>query len=226
MSPFPKMVLRDGDFAVLTLTEPWATLVVLGEKQWETRGWPTGYRGRLLIQAAKAMPTYAQQACMSEPFDSVLTSHGVRLPAERPENLMGLRGQRRFPFHFGSIIGAAELTDSKRSEPTRCSLQNIGTRRALQELAFGDFDGGRWAFHLANPVRFDTPIFVRGALGIWCLDRETMEARSVSLELSPRPRDQVLQEASRPVSRPVAHGPLFGDESSDDSNPNTSNGLH
>jgi hypothetical protein len=37
----------------LTLIQPWATLVALGEKQIETRSWDTKYRGPLAIHAGK-----------------------------------------------------------------------------------------------------------------------------------------------------------------------------
>lgn len=40
----------------LTLTQPWATLVALGEKHYETRSWDTGYRGLVAIHAAKKFP--------------------------------------------------------------------------------------------------------------------------------------------------------------------------
>ncbi len=39
-------------------------------------------------------------------------------------------------------------------------------------------------------------------------------------------RSPTNQEASRPVSRPVANGPLFDGEHADLSNSNDSNGLH
>ncbi len=37
----------------LSLLQPWATLVVIGVKQIETRSWSTAYRGPLLIHASK-----------------------------------------------------------------------------------------------------------------------------------------------------------------------------
>ena len=37
----------------LTLWQPWATLIVLGLKRYETRSWGTYYRGPLLIHAGK-----------------------------------------------------------------------------------------------------------------------------------------------------------------------------
>ncbi len=48
----------------LSLLQPWATLVVMGVKQIETRSWRTDYRGPLLIHASKgkAGEIFAQDA--------------------------------------------------------------------------------------------------------------------------------------------------------------------
>lgn len=40
----------------LSLWQPWASLIALGVKTIETRGWSTKYRGPLLIHAAKRAP--------------------------------------------------------------------------------------------------------------------------------------------------------------------------
>ena len=45
----------------LTLTQPWATLVAIGAKTIETRGWSTSYRGPLAIHAAKKFPENARR---------------------------------------------------------------------------------------------------------------------------------------------------------------------
>ncbi len=37
----------------ITLWQPWATLVAIGAKRFETRSWSTHYRGPLAIHAAK-----------------------------------------------------------------------------------------------------------------------------------------------------------------------------
>ena len=36
---------------VLTIREPWASLIVNGYKKYEFRSWKTNYRGKLLIHA-------------------------------------------------------------------------------------------------------------------------------------------------------------------------------
>ena len=50
---------------VLTLTQPWATLVAIGAKRIETRSWSTKYRGPLAIHAAKGFPAWAKDMCGS-----------------------------------------------------------------------------------------------------------------------------------------------------------------
>ena len=48
----------------LSLTQPWASLVVSGAKRYETRSWRTNYRGPLAIHAAVSMPPAAVAAAL------------------------------------------------------------------------------------------------------------------------------------------------------------------
>ena len=40
---------------VLTIKQPWATLIMQGDKRYEFRSWQTKYRGELLIHAGKGI---------------------------------------------------------------------------------------------------------------------------------------------------------------------------
>ncbi len=40
---------------VLTVKQPWATLLVLGLKEYEFRSWKTNYRGKVLIHAGESI---------------------------------------------------------------------------------------------------------------------------------------------------------------------------
>ncbi len=40
---------------VLSIKEPWATLIINGCKQYEFRSWKTNYRGKILIHASKSI---------------------------------------------------------------------------------------------------------------------------------------------------------------------------
>ena len=46
---------------VITLKQPWATLVVTGRKKYEFRSWKTNYRGKILIHAGKAIDKEAMK---------------------------------------------------------------------------------------------------------------------------------------------------------------------
>ena len=60
----------------LTLTQPWATLVAVGENSIETRSWGTSYRGPLAIHSAKGFPRDARELCRMSPYRGVLGRHG------------------------------------------------------------------------------------------------------------------------------------------------------
>ena len=40
---------------VLTIKEPWATLIIDGHKKYEFRSWKTNYRGKILIHAGLSL---------------------------------------------------------------------------------------------------------------------------------------------------------------------------
>ena len=54
---------------VLTVRQPWASLIVSGMKSIENRNWTTSFRGRLLIHAGKTI----EQTEWNEMFDALPT---------------------------------------------------------------------------------------------------------------------------------------------------------
>ena len=42
---------------VLTIREPWASLIINGYKEYEFRSWKTNYRGKILIHAGLKLET-------------------------------------------------------------------------------------------------------------------------------------------------------------------------
>lgn len=138
----------------LTLTQPWASLVALGEKRFETRSWPTSYRGPLAIHAGKGLGPIGGkrgllEVCATEPFASVLAKHRL-VPADLP---------------LGQIIVVVTLAQTARTELVLDYLRAPG-RDGEQEIAFGDYTAGRWAYELTN-LRAVGPIECTGALGFW-----------------------------------------------------------
>lgn len=128
----------------LSLTQPWATLVALGEKRIETRSWPTKYRGPIAIHAAKGFPGWAKHQCFMPAFASVLIRHNLS-----PENLP-----------LGRILCVTSIEGCLKTE----ALFELSEKRR----AFGDYTSGRFAWILGCVVKvFEAGIYARGALGLW-----------------------------------------------------------
>lgn len=75
---------------VLTIKQPWATLIMQGDKRFEFRSWQTKYRGDLLIHAGKGIDKEAM----------------VRLKKYLPEDLP-----------LGKILGRVKLVDCIKMSP-------------------------------------------------------------------------------------------------------------
>ncbi len=139
----------------LTLTQPWATLVAMGAKRIETRSWTTNYRGPLAIHAGKGPSTIGwpqlNHICNhTEPFRSVLQLDG-RHPAE--------------VLPLGAIVAVVELHSVHRI--TAAGVEGFAPQPPAHEIAFGNYTPGRFAWVLLNVSALETPIPVRGGLGLW-----------------------------------------------------------
>jgi hypothetical protein len=137
------------------MTQPWATLVALGENSIETRSWSTRYRGPLAIHAAKAFPAEARALCDEEPYRRVLARGGYASASELAR---------------GAVIAIAQLDDVIAF--TRTSLRETRARAAEgllpeHEADFGDFSPGRFGFVLSHVRHLAAPVPLRGMLGLW-----------------------------------------------------------
>lgn len=128
----------------LSLLQPWATLVVIGHKRIETRGWSTAYRGPLLIHAGKGKA------------GKLLTSG--------PPFMQYIPDFEALP--FGALIGKVTLVDCVRIRTEEWMGAEMETL-TLEERAFGDYRAGRWAWMLDDAVAFEEPRPMRGSLGLW-----------------------------------------------------------
>ncbi len=128
----------------LTLWQPWATLVAVGAKTFETRSWSTRYRGELAIHAAKRKPKFG--------------TLGFRNLVERVLKDLGFTSG----FPLGVIVATCELTKVSPVESLYHDLQGMPL-----EDAFGDWSNGRFAWQLGNIKMLEVPIPARGSQGFW-----------------------------------------------------------
>lgn len=150
----------------LSLTQPWATLVAIGQKSIETRSWSTAYRGVLAIHAAKGFPRYCLELCTEEPFRDVLRSHRLLI--------------REMP--LGAIVAVARLTAVERTESIRL-FGYAGIPMLPHEMEFGDYSDHRFGWVLADVRRLPVPVPCKGALGLWDVPAEIYEAIAPQLHL-------------------------------------------
>lgn len=126
---------------VLSLTEPFATLILNGSKLVETRSWKTSYRGELYIHAS-------------------LTK--ISKNDLNDKELMALVKNNKF--NFGYIICKCTLVDC--IYMTKEYVEKM-KKNNYQEYICGDYSEGRYAWILKDVVPLDNPISVKGHLGIW-----------------------------------------------------------
>lgn len=128
---------------VLSLTEPYATLIKTGVKKIETRSWKTSYRGKLYIHASS-----------------------TKIPKEYKNNkeLMNLVNVNEL--NFGNIICSCNLVDC--IEMTDKFIEEV--KKNKEEYICGVYKVGRYAWILEDIKVLENPILAKGHLGIWNMD--------------------------------------------------------
>lgn len=148
-------LLNQKTIKVLTLWEPWATLMLLGIKGFETRDWYTSYRGPLVIQAAK------------RPLDE----DGLYLIQRLQDKGFDIPQPHKYP--FGKLLTLGTLGDCI---PMALNddgdwLDHKGRVPEVEELC-GNWDEGRYAWEFQDCFPLPEPLLIRGYQGLWNLPEE------------------------------------------------------
>ena len=134
----------------ISLHQPWATLVALGIKQTETRHWPTDYRGRLAIHAAKKWDASCREAA-------------ARFAKAHPEHAEVLLAPPR-----GAVVCVVELVDCYEF---RANLPAYVTEADYEA---GSMNPGRFGWRLTGPQPI-SPIPEKGRQRFWNLKGKVLE---------------------------------------------------
>lgn len=145
---------------VLTLLQPWATLVVIGAKKVETRGFNTKFNGEILIHASSDR----------SPVESLL---------RRPVFAEALSEVKELP--FGAIIGCVSIAGTFKTEEadtfffesdrffgdakTEYEAEKNWEINVKREKAFGDYSPGRYGWELFEPVAYTNYTNLKGGVG-------------------------------------------------------------
>ncbi len=140
---------------VITLWQPWASLIVEGKKHIETRSWKTDYRGLIGIHAAKI------------PYIPYGLNYNAILKAQHQELLDKYRDLPR-----GEIIGYARLTHCIQITE---GFASVVKRDNPSEYAFGDYTPGRYAWLLEDIIKLPESILAKGKQRLWNHDIPLIE---------------------------------------------------
>lgn len=179
----------------LTLHQPYATFVVAGSKRIETRSWRTAYRGWLAVHAGATIPSYLGLGRRGRreigDYEVEKDQSGLLLRGD------SLSWPYRLP--LGAVVAVVELVDCVPivdevredvpayawpvpAEPDehdgRLWVRHTkGTSVPFREddfgnqLPYGDFSPGRYAWMLGRVIRLTRPMPCAGHQGLWDLRR-------------------------------------------------------
>ena len=162
---------------VLTLHQPWASLIALGVKTIETRGWSTTYRGPLAIHASALR--HRRMTCSLGQW----RYGGLSQCLWREDEQHRVRDYQHVP--VGAIVATCTLVDvvpiiDGACGPGHAVLQVhydclLGDdpfydprihRNFTNQRPYGDFTAGRYAWLLADVVPVDPPVPFKGGQGL------------------------------------------------------------
>ena len=154
----------------ITLWQPWASLIACGAKRYETRSWVTKYRGPIAIHAATKDPKAI--------FKTLPLNVKVAMSPYLIEHYLFWDDIPR-----GAIVATAELvecwkiTDNGHTNGSdrAASIEGgvfEGKTNIVEgdEILFGDWTPGRYAWEIANVKILPEPIPQKGQQGLWRWD--------------------------------------------------------
>ncbi len=127
------------NYDVLSIKEPFATLMATGDKHIETRSWKTNYRGELFIHASRE-----------------------KLAKEYLNDLYIMNLIQNLDMNYGNIICKGNLVDCKYMDKN--FLDSI--KKNTKEFNLGLYEEGRYAWIFEDIERIH-PIPAKGKLNIW-----------------------------------------------------------
>jgi hypothetical protein len=136
----------------LTLWQPWASLMVVGIKKAEGRGWYSTHRGRLWIHAASRQPSIDEIKALEYQYRDC----GIPFPTEYPTS---------------ALLGCVNVDDV-------LSQQDYQLRFAEEER---EENGSDFIFVCSQARQLRMPIPLSGQHKIWKLDKTLLDTAEMTL---------------------------------------------
>ncbi|MFN6572358.1 ASCH domain-containing protein [Dendronalium sp. ChiSLP03b] len=141
----------------ISLWQPWASLIAMGLKQYETRSWRTNYQGPLLICSAQRNYPEQQQI-----YADIFYKY-QQVFAESDNWLMWDELPRGYAIALVELAGCIKMDEA------------FIQARSQLEIDCGEWSVGRYAWRLENVRKTIVPIKVRGRQGLFNLEVDIKE---------------------------------------------------
>jgi hypothetical protein len=170
----------------LSLWQPHVAAIALELKPWETRDWPTHYRGPLALHAAKRAwddidDWHAEAAVrMLRRCDELLRSINPQIDEDHAKRATKYLHERVLV--FGAVVCIADLVDCVPTRDLRGRLDPAV--EFWGDFSDGDEGKGRYAFRLENVRVLDRALPWRGMQGFF--EVELGQANELQGELAAR----------------------------------------
>lgn len=166
----------------ITIWQPWATLIAMGKKKYETRDWDSGYYGSLVIHAASKKVD----------FDAVKL---IALALKDPSIL-------DLEYPIGCVVAVVDLIDTIHMDTEFIASQSE------KEIAQGLWKPGRFAWKFGR-VQKTAHIPAKGQKGLWEPGKEIIskiqfhlwEERKLSLSQTENRVAKIAEDAKHELSK-------------------------
>lgn len=149
---------------IITLWEPYASLVAYNLKRYETRSWPTGYRGELYIHAAQRKVDLKQleERGVVPPLDfSLQPTNRLQTSSEHWQILRVLRPMLlNDSFPYGKIVAKTQLTSCNVISEEDTNIISKAEHRV------GIWTPGQYKWKLKDTIRLVEPVAYKGGQGL------------------------------------------------------------
>ncbi|MCY2964123.1 MAG: ASCH domain-containing protein [Planctomycetota bacterium] len=154
---------------VLSIRQPWASLLLSGEDWCENRSWNTKHRGALWIHASSKIE------------NGECEQYGI--------------DKKRLA--TGAIIGVVDLIDVIPIDELADRVEGLAEKHGLNRDVGPEFIVGEYCWIVANPRALKTPIPVKGKLNLWRFEANSSdiaELESIPTLITQRPALEVDAE--------------------------------
>lgn len=150
---------HEHDMKIISLIEPWASLMAVGAKQNETRSWSTKYRGDLAIAASNRKVWPIIQQCDHDMIVSCMSA--LHEGYGRPSDCGGL-----WDYLDANTIGRILCVVNLNSCCPTSHLDAGWFRAGSAERLFGNYQPNRFVWRTDNLRRLRDPIPWKGTQGL------------------------------------------------------------